>query len=256
MRNHTKINLHNHTTFSDGRFTPKEIIEEAIAHGLSHIGISDHFRTDKLAATAQYVIPDFWSDYVGSLRQLATQYAEHIQVLVGLEVDFSSRTPLNQLWAGGFSHTILNDLDYVLFEYVSDETQEGLPLNALLVYRRRIAPPVGLAHSLIAQNFGGQQKAQALVETLEAHDLFVELCPSPRNSWVDEAGNRIPYYRHPDPYNVAFWRALRDSEVLLSIGTDTHDRLSEVHAIEDAQQFLRENQLQDHLLTTKHWAAD
>ena len=52
------INLHNHTTYSDGRFEPEEIVRAALDAGLTHIGISDHFRTAKLGATAQYVIAE------------------------------------------------------------------------------------------------------------------------------------------------------------------------------------------------------
>ncbi len=37
-----KIDLHIHTTKSDGFFTPKEVIDEAVKNGLSTIAISDH----------------------------------------------------------------------------------------------------------------------------------------------------------------------------------------------------------------------
>ena len=38
----TKIDLHIHTTYSDGFFTPKEVIDEASKNGVSVISIADH----------------------------------------------------------------------------------------------------------------------------------------------------------------------------------------------------------------------
>lgn len=41
------INLHTHTRFSDGNFTPEQIVKVAAEHHLTHIGITDHLLTDK-----------------------------------------------------------------------------------------------------------------------------------------------------------------------------------------------------------------
>ena len=248
------INLHNHTTFSDGRFEPQAIIEAAIAGGLTHIGISDHFRTAKLGATAQYVITEYMDAYVAHIRELAARYASQITVLVGLEIDFSKRTPMEQLWQQGFKQTPLNDLDYVLFEYVSDDQWDGLPLTALLSYRRWIRVPVGLAHSHLSSAFGPNMSVSDLVQTLEQHSLFIELCPSRRNAApAPDSADRIPYYRVPGPFNAALWDALAGSDVLFSIGTDTHDRLEEVADIGDAWAFLQEKGLASQLVTSRYW---
>ena len=36
------VDLHMHSTFSDGKHSPEEMIEEGIRRGLTRIGISDH----------------------------------------------------------------------------------------------------------------------------------------------------------------------------------------------------------------------
>lgn len=41
-----KVDLHIHTTASDGRFTPAEIVQKALASGLSYIAITDHDSID------------------------------------------------------------------------------------------------------------------------------------------------------------------------------------------------------------------
>ncbi|HQC15322.1 PHP domain-containing protein, partial [Mesotoga prima] len=37
------IDIHNHTTYSDGRNTVEEVIQSALKEGLQIVGISDHF---------------------------------------------------------------------------------------------------------------------------------------------------------------------------------------------------------------------
>lgn len=46
MSNIKSVDLHNHTTASDGIFTPKELVYHASAKGLAAIGITDHDTTD------------------------------------------------------------------------------------------------------------------------------------------------------------------------------------------------------------------
>ena len=248
------IDLHTHSVFSDGSFAPEEIIEAAIAGGLTHIGISDHFRTSKLGLTAEYVMLERLDEYIDHVRALASKHAPQITVLVGLEVDFSKRTPMEQFWKQGFRKTPLNDLDYVLFEYVNDARWDGLPLTALLAYRRWLRVPVGLAHNFLARNFSSHTKAEDLASTLAAQDVFVELCPSGRNAAISpETSSPIPYYRYPDPYNEALWKAFRDRDVLLSIGSDSHERLPQVADIGDAWSFLEERELSGQLVTSRRW---
>ena len=46
MKNIKYADLHNHTTASDGIFTPKELVRHASTKGLAAIGITDHDTTD------------------------------------------------------------------------------------------------------------------------------------------------------------------------------------------------------------------
>jgi len=80
-----KYNYHAHTTFSDGKNTPEEMIERAIALGFEKFGISDHAYTE---------FYDGWSvplnrmeEYVRTLRSLKEKYRGKIDLYVGLEQD-------------------------------------------------------------------------------------------------------------------------------------------------------------------------
>ncbi len=78
-----RYNYHTHTTFSDGKNTPEEMIEAAIGKGFHSIGISDHAYTE---------FDPSWSilqmeDYLKALWELKEKYAGIINVYVGLEQD-------------------------------------------------------------------------------------------------------------------------------------------------------------------------
>lgn len=62
------VDLHLHTSWSDGRWEPRRVVEEAAAHGLAAIAITDH-------------------DVVGGLAEGATAAADHgIAFLPGIEL--------------------------------------------------------------------------------------------------------------------------------------------------------------------------
>ena len=62
------VDLHMHSTFSDGRYTPTQLVEEAVAKGLKAIALTDH---------------DSWNG-VDEAQQAAKQYG--LRVLTGVEL--------------------------------------------------------------------------------------------------------------------------------------------------------------------------
>ena len=78
-------NLHTHSTYSDGKHSPREIIEEAISKNMTAIGISDHSYT--LFDKAYCIKQEKNAEYIKELRALKAEYADKIDVLVGIELD-------------------------------------------------------------------------------------------------------------------------------------------------------------------------
>jgi len=225
------MNLHNHTTFSDGRFSPRDIVEAAIRAGMTMVGISDHYRTTRTRS----LTPSFLEEYMEHVRRLAIHYKDRIRVLVGIEVDACpdrtedlSYLPLGQL----------NKMDFVLFENVQDEQAGGMGLWELFDMRKELEPPVGLAHNDIARNFA-EIEHSVLIPVLETNHLFLELCPAQRHARLQR-----PQYRH----SLDFYTRLKGTNVGLSIGTDTHDNLADVGDIGDALAFMRELGLEKNLI--------
>ena len=76
-------NFHTHTTFSDGKNTPEEIILYAIEKGFSVIGFSDHGFTPYDEC---YCMKDL-TGYVKEINKLKKKYKNKIQVYIGVEED-------------------------------------------------------------------------------------------------------------------------------------------------------------------------
>ena len=83
--------FHVHTTFSDGRSTPGEVVRAAIAMGMTALGFSDHSYT---AFDERYCIPrEKLPAYRAEIAGLKEKYAGQIEIFCGIEQDFYSDTP-------------------------------------------------------------------------------------------------------------------------------------------------------------------
>jgi len=79
-------NYHTHCNFCDGRGTPRQIVEQAVALGMKSIGFSSH---------APLPFPASWTLTVANLPiyckeiiELKEQYRGRIEVFLGLEIDY------------------------------------------------------------------------------------------------------------------------------------------------------------------------
>lgn len=85
------MDIHMHTTFSDGDDAPEEMVISACVKGLKTVGISDHSYT---FFDESYCMPmGRISEYMDTLRELKEKYADQITVLAGIEQDFYSNEP-------------------------------------------------------------------------------------------------------------------------------------------------------------------
>lgn len=78
---------HAHTTFSDGKNTPEEMILAAIERGWTEIGISDH---SHLEGEDWCLIPERYGEYVSTLEDLREKYSGKIKLRIGMEQDYLS----------------------------------------------------------------------------------------------------------------------------------------------------------------------
>lgn len=85
--------LHVHTNFSDGKNTPEEVVQAAIALGMDCLGFSDHSHSPQPGG-------DRWSmplakkgEYIEEIARLKRKYAGRIKILCGTEQDLYSDAP-------------------------------------------------------------------------------------------------------------------------------------------------------------------
>ena len=223
------INLHTHTTFSDGLFPPESIVERAAKDGLTHIAITDHFETTKVASLRT---SDF-DKYLLAIKGLRKKYEGTIEVLAGVEIDANpDRCDLENL-----PFDMLNKLDLVLFENVNDRANDGGEIEDLDCVLSKVSVPRGLAHSDIKTSFRDMEAGE-IADLLSSRSLFVEL------------NTALPYRRD----GMTFYERAEDvfhefrGKVKLSIGTDIHRRLTEVSNVQSAYSFVRRLNLNNNLL--------
>ena len=84
---HLCANYHTHSTWCDGKNTPREMVEAAIAKGFDTIGFSSHSMLPQ-SDVDWVVTPEKAPRYAAEIRALAEEYAPRIRVLCGVEADY------------------------------------------------------------------------------------------------------------------------------------------------------------------------
>ena len=80
--------FHTHTTFSDGKNSPEEMVQRAINLGVRAIGFSDHSYTffDESYCISKNNI----QNYINTITDLKKKYRSKIEIYCGIEQDFYS----------------------------------------------------------------------------------------------------------------------------------------------------------------------
>lgn len=219
------MNFHIHSTWSDGLYTPEIIVREAIKKKMEKIGFADHYQTTKVSSISK----KYLKMYLEDIKALRKKYGE-IEIYAGIEVDFSPRTNIDEL-------PDFEDFDFVLFEYVQDSLWDGYPLWMLLDLRKRIKPPVILAHNDLSRNFGATD-IEAFLRVLEADNIGIELNTNLNYTKLGEF-----YYRLATP----IFERVKEYNIPISIGSDMHENLELLDEVEDAHSFIQEMHLEKNL---------
>ncbi len=100
-----KINYHTHSSYCDGKATPREMVDFAVAHGFTELGFSGHC---PLPFENTFSITDY-EGYCNEVRVLKEEYKDRIKIYLGLEIDYipgmlEDFTPLIE--QGGLEYTI------------------------------------------------------------------------------------------------------------------------------------------------------
>ena len=203
----TFMDLHNHSTWSDGIHTSENIIQNALKNGVTAIGISDHFHTTKCNSVHKRDL----IKYIENINELKEKYKHQIQVLVGIELcmnrDFSDLESL--------PYDDLNKLDYVLFEYI-DCFKNSVKFSELKEYTSKLNCSVGLAHTNLL-NSCKIYSLRTVINMLKENNLFWELNVNDGYEYFDEVVDSI------DSWSTSrLFKNLKKNNIQISVGSDTH----------------------------------
>lgn len=82
------VNFHMHSTGSDGRMTPKEVVKEAITGNIKYMCFTDHYNSPKGNADIWEKDKRFSKKYLTEIKRLQEEYKEKIDISLGVELDW------------------------------------------------------------------------------------------------------------------------------------------------------------------------
>ena len=189
--------IHMHTTYSDGAFSIREMVEANITKGYQFMVITDHSQSLKLAHGLQV---DRLLRQNEEIKQLNEEYKE-IDIYSGTEMDILPDGTLD------YDNVVLAQLDYVIaaihqsFNQSEKEIMKRLEVACKNPYVRHIAHPTG---RIIGRRQGYKTNIEKLIQLAEETNTFLEINSNP---------NRLDL-------NTEIVR--KYSNVKLTINTDAH----------------------------------
>ena len=193
--------LHNHSTYSDGAHSLREMAQAARAMGLSYLGICDHSRSLKIASGLSI---ERVREQQEEIRQLNEAFAaSSFRIFSGTESDILNNGGLD------YPEDILATFDFVVASVHSGLSMDKEKATERII--RAVENPYTsiLGHAtgrLLLTREGYPLDHQRVIEACAAHDVAIEL-------------NANPYRLDMD------WRYLRAATrqgVLVSINPDAH----------------------------------
>ncbi len=255
-------NLHTHSVYSDGAHTPREIIEQAIAQNMTSIGISDHSYT--FFDTRYCLAEEKNQQYINELRALKSEYANKIEVLVGIELDgFSKGYNKNDFdYVIGSCHYINFDGDYRSVDSSLDGVLDAIktycngdPLHFARLYYKTyqtaldaLRPDI-LGHidlvaklGVVDESLPEYQKMaiEALVNSL-SHTNIIEM----NTGAISRGYRKIPY---PAPFLL---KEIKERKANIILSSDSHSKDTLTFFFDESVKLLRENGIKS-ILTYKN----
>ncbi|WZY00756.1 DNA polymerase/3'-5' exonuclease PolX [Bacillus sp. FSL W7-1360] len=222
-----KADLHMHTVWSDGANTIEEMVEAARSKGYTHIAITDHSRSLKVAhglSTKQL------QEQHEKVRRLDEQYTD-IHILTGIEMDILPNGTLD------YPDEVLKEIDFVIASIHSGFSQS----RSEIMYRMRQAIENPYVH-LIAHPTG------RLIGRRPGYDIDVGTLID----WAKEAGKALELNANPRRLDleVKWLKQAALQGVPIAINSDAH-RVSGLDVVDYGYAYARKAMLTpDNVLNT------
>ncbi len=226
-----KLNLHIHSTYSDGRNSIEQIVRSVIETDLDYICIADHFTNSWKAD----LIPNLNNlDKIKRYLEELTEFKDFLlnenkklTLFSGVEIDLGSSEKFI------IDNIVPNKFDLILFEYL--ESFEGIAfVKKILNYWKKKYhddfPLIGLAH--FDPSFFIIRGTEVLLEFLKEYDIIIEFNSS------------YPQFYSPK-YDI-FFNKLKEKGIKVSIGCDSH-QIASLEDIENPYKMIEFYDLKENL---------
>ncbi|MEK3933968.1 DNA polymerase/3'-5' exonuclease PolX [Sporosarcina sp. FSL W7-1349] len=167
-----RSDLHMHTTWSDGGYSIREMVEACRAKGYSHMVITDHSQYLKVA---NGLTPDRLREQIAEIRSLNDEY-DDIEIFCGTEMDILPDATLD------FDDDLLQELDFVIasihsnFNQPQEQIMERLHSAIRNPHVDMIAHPTG---RIIGKRDGYDPDVPQLIEWAKEYGKVLELNANP-----------------------------------------------------------------------------
>lgn len=168
--------IHAHSTWSDGKFSIREMAEACIERGYEYLGLTDHSQT---AAYAGGLTVDEIKQQWEEIDQLNEEFAsngQEFRIFKGIESDILGDGSLD------YEDEILEGFDFVI---ASVHSALGMPREKMMTrfrnaiqnpYTRIVGHPTG---RLLLKRDGSDLNMNELIELAAAHNTAIEINASP-----------------------------------------------------------------------------
>lgn len=191
--------FHMHTTWSDGGYSIREMVEACRARGYSHIVITDH---TQYLRVANGLTPERVRSQIEEIRKLNEEYGD-IEIFCGTEMDILPDGTLD------FDDDLLGELDFVIasihsnFNQSQEQIMHRLHSAMKNPYVTMIAHPTG---RIIGQRDGYNPDVPQLIEWAKKYDKILELNGNP----------------HRFDLAVEYLKMAQEAGVKIAVNTDAH----------------------------------
>jgi len=232
-----KMNLHIHSTFSDGKVSIRKMVKSALKLNLDYIAITDHFTDSWKDWVSKLKDIDKISEYLGEITECQNyirEFGKKLVVFKGLEVDLGSSARFIK------KNIHPSKFDVILFEYLQDVDTIAFVKNIIDFWKRTIRkmdefPILGLAH--LDPSYFIHGNLDILISFLKNYSIYFEFNPS--------------YPTYYSRKNEIFFAKLRNNNIPVAIGCDSHS-ISSLNNIEEPLEMIKYYNLESNLRVLIH----
>jgi DNA polymerase (family 10) len=198
-----KGTVHNHSTYSDGVHTLREMAQACIDLGFEYFGIADHSQT---ASYARGLWPETVAKQHREIDELNQEFGSSFQILKGIESDILNDGSLD------YDESVLKSFDYIVASVHSVLNMDIEKATARLIkaienpYTTILGHPTG---RLILRRSGYPIDYKKVIDACAANGVIMELNASPYRldldwTWIDYCLQKgVMISINPDAHSTA-----------------------------------------------------